>query len=467
MKDIKVDVVIIGGGTAGTFCALHLVRKGFKVALIEKTSKIGGALVNSLVYPTAGFHTLSGKYIYSPLSFEFIKRSIENGLSKGHIRDPLNFAHTITPINPLSYKIIAKELMNNDNFLFLPFSSIKNIDHKNFDVKYVDLISNGESYRIFSNFFVDASGILITSFFLPIEYFFDYQNIQAFSLLFKVSNVNFEKCIKDIKNNPNDFYHKTDVELMEKQNFLSVSGYFSLAKEFFNNSELKIKRDRFLFFSFMDKDTVLVNTTRLFLEDLLKDTPKVENDVRQNELKDDKLLLNKAEVRGYGLLLKQVFYIHKIMKENIGAFRDSFISDIADMVGIRQWRNVKGEFVLSVDDVVKGVFFDDTIAVGTWPIDIHTGKGIVEKNVNEDGYGIPFRSCISNFKNLVFIGKNISADNYAFSSLRIQGTMMIMGENIGRIIEYCLKRKTNFINLNYSEIKKTVEFKVLDTSPEL
>ncbi|MFN3478156.1 MAG: FAD-dependent oxidoreductase, partial [bacterium] len=57
--------------------------------------------------------------------------------------------------------------------------------------------------------------------------------------------------------------------------------------------------------------------------------------------------------------------------------------------------------------------------------------------------------------------KNISADKYAFSSLRIQATLMIMGENIGRILETCLTKKINPVDLDYKLIQKSVKFNYL------
>jgi heterodisulfide reductase subunit A-like polyferredoxin len=41
-KTISRDVVIIGGGSAGTYSAIRLQQMGLSVALIEKENRLGG-----------------------------------------------------------------------------------------------------------------------------------------------------------------------------------------------------------------------------------------------------------------------------------------------------------------------------------------------------------------------------------------------------------------------------------------
>lgn len=443
MRTLSCDVVIIGAGTSGTFAALYLAQKGFKIAIIERTPLIGGALTNSLVYPTAGFHTPNFQEITTPMIKKILKELISQNLSLGHIRDPLQFASTITPITPTAYKLITQKLLKNKNCLLFTLANIKKIKYSNNEIKSVIFSSYNQYYEIKAKFFIDSTGILLTSYFIPIDYYFDKENLQAITLIFKISNINFKSILKDIKNNPSEFYRKTNPDLIEKQNFLSVSGYYSLAKKYLNKPNLLLNRDRFLFFSDIDKNSVIVNTTRVFLKDIEQKYPPN----NENEIKF-------IEQKAYQILLKQVFYIHKIMKENIEGFKNSYISEIANFVGIRQFRNIKGLYTLSLQDVKNGTYFEDSISIGTWPIDIHISNSIIENNINPNGYGIPLRSCLNNYKNLVFIGKNISADKYSFSSARIQATLMVMGENIGRILEYCLNKKINPIDLDISEVRK-------------
>jgi hypothetical protein len=222
------------------------------------------------------------------------------------------------------------------------------------------------------------------------------------------------------------------------------------------------------------KNFVYVNTSRIFLKDIIN---FILNDVNNLGVKKEDFFKKCSSVIlpsnknfyknknilhydilervGYYLGLKQVFYIHKIMKKYIKGFENSYIDLIAYKLGIRQYKVLKGEYELNIEDVIDCNNFEDKILIGTWPIDIHIKDKIVEKKVNEDGYYIPFRSLITKqYKNLIFVGKHISSDDYAFSSLRIQATCMNMGSVVGKILSNLLKRRTYVLDIDFSLIKK-------------
>ena len=53
----KFDIIVVGGGFAGTAAAISAARRGAKVLLIEKYNALGGAAVNCLVMPFMEYHT--------------------------------------------------------------------------------------------------------------------------------------------------------------------------------------------------------------------------------------------------------------------------------------------------------------------------------------------------------------------------------------------------------------------------
>jgi hypothetical protein len=354
---------------------------------------------------------------------------------------------------------------------------LERVYEKNGIVRYVIVNCNNRKLKVKGKFFVDASGILEISNYIDIKHRLDINNLQAATLIFRLSNIDFSKIIDYIKFNKQDFYHKTDLDLMLANNFLSVSGYFELASKYLFNKDLFLSRDRFLFFGDILKNHIYVNTSRVFIKDIIDyftdnfDLKKF--DLKKKDFlkkasifilssKDDKDLLNNLlknynllERIGYYLSIKQVFYIYEIMKKFIKGFENSYIDLIAYKLGVRQYRILVGEYQLNIEDVINSNDFDDKILIGTWPIDIHIKDKIIEKKVNEEGYFIPYRSLITkDYKNLIFIGKHMSADDYAFSSLRIQATCMNLGSIVGKILSKLIKNKTYILDIDFSLINK-------------
>jgi hypothetical protein len=105
----------------------------------------------------------------------------------------------------------------------------------------------------------------------------------------------------------------------------------------------------------------------------------------------------------------------------------------------RESRRFYGLHVLTQQDVQSSVRFDDAIAYGGWPIDMHPPKGVdaVDEHPGTNAevpnlYDIPLRSCVSrDVDNLMFAGRNLSATHVAFASTRVMATCAAVGQGVG------------------------------------
>ena len=67
---MKYDVIVVGGGFAGTAAAVSAAREGAKVLLLEKSGFLGGAAGNCYVNPFMGYTTkIDGKRRCFPTVF--------------------------------------------------------------------------------------------------------------------------------------------------------------------------------------------------------------------------------------------------------------------------------------------------------------------------------------------------------------------------------------------------------------
>jgi len=104
------DVVVVGGGTAGTIAAIQAARAGAKTVLIERGSQLGGtATVGGVAFP--GLFHAWGRQVISGIGWELVKKSVE--LDGGTLPDfskPVSHhsRHQVL-INPFLYSVLAEE----------------------------------------------------------------------------------------------------------------------------------------------------------------------------------------------------------------------------------------------------------------------------------------------------------------------------------------------------------------------
>ena len=114
------------------------------------------------------------------------------------------------------------------------------------------------------------------------------------------------------------------------------------------------------------------------------------------------------------------------------------ITWVGSVPGMRESRRLIGDYILNENDVLGNRIFEDAVAYGGWPMDIHRPGGIYSTAIPSDhinypgAYTIPYRCYYSvNIENLMFAGRDISASKMAFSSSRVMGTCAIGGQAVG------------------------------------
>lgn len=131
----------------------------------------------------------------------------------------------------------------------------------------------------------------------------------------------------------------------------------------------------------------------------------------------------------------------------------------AYIAGKRESRRLLGDVILTGDDFRKGTPFPDGCYPCTWGIDIHTpdakfagghkgdefisvataGKGYTYKGP----YWAPYRTLYSrNIPNLFMAGRDISVTHEALGPVRVMRTCGMMGEIVGKAASICVRQAT-------------------------
>lgn len=106
----EADVIVVGGGTAGTIAAIQAARAGAKIVLIELGSQLGGTTtVGGVAFP--GLFHAWGKQIISGIGWELVKQTV--AMDGGELPDferptPRHWEHQVL-INRNLYSVLAEE----------------------------------------------------------------------------------------------------------------------------------------------------------------------------------------------------------------------------------------------------------------------------------------------------------------------------------------------------------------------
>ena len=117
---------------------------------------------------------------------------------------------------------------------------------------------------------------------------------------------------------------------------------------------------------------------------------------------------------------------------------------VGTIPGKRESRRFEGDTWLIQQDIVEQRAQPDGIAFGGWSIDLHPADGVFSEKPGcnqwhaKGIYSIPYRSVYSrNIPNLFLAGRIISASHVAFGSSRVMGTCAYVGEAVGVAAALC------------------------------
>lgn len=415
-ETLNYEVTVIGGGPSGLFAALSAAREGKKTALIERYGFLGGSATMSLVVPLMTFHA-GDKQIVKGYAQELLDRMAQLGGTIDHLKDPVGFADTITPIDTEIYKYISQEMLLEAGVDIYYHSELYDVEMEGKTIDRVLIKMRSGFYEIRSDYFIDASGDGEVAYLSGAPMNIGRPGdgkVQPMSMMFKINNVDRVKIAEFINNNRDQFVVDASIKDFSKVTRFGVSGYFDKVQQAHDANDLTLNRDRVLMFELVKENEVAVNMSRIVNR----------NAVHRFDLSD-------ATIEGR----RQVIEIFNFLRKYIPGCEQAQILETPTQVGVRETRRLKGIYEMDAYDIVEGRRFEDGVAMGSWPIDIHDpeGKKLIVTEMNKGThYHIPYRSMVSEaVDNLIVVGRAISATHEAFASTRVSPICMAMGQAAG------------------------------------
>ncbi len=263
---------------------------------------------------------------------------------------------------------------------------------------------------------------------------------QPMTMNIKVTNVNRDKMIEYIKNNSGDMLETIPFERLQLIPRSGMQGAYSVIRMAKEKGEFPIDRDMVLCFETNNPGEYILNMSRIIKKSAL-----------------DSFDLTEAEIEGR----KQAHAIVAFMRNYIPGFEHAFIVTTGPHIGIRESRKINGAYRLTASDLLENKMFEDAIAMGGYPIDIHSPDGgTMEHHYLKKGswYSIPYRCLYTNeLDNLLVAGRCISATHEACAAVRVTPILMAISEGAGTAAAIAAKQGIGVAAIDVAQLQNLLK----------
>ncbi len=446
---MKYDIVICGGGISGAVAGISAARAGQKVLVADKYGYLGGMLTAGGVGPMMTFHA-GNKQIVRGITGELIARLAARGKSPGHIFDTTGYTYTVTPFDAEAMKYELETMLLEAGGDVLYHALLQSVEQVDGILKRVVFTVKTGTVAVEADIFIDATGDAQLSVMSGVGYTKgddDNGICQPMTMNLKMGNVNIPRVREYIKGHVEEFPRiEDDLHIVDRADRLSIGGFVKTLQAAIETGEIGFDKDDVLFFETNNPGEVIVNTSRIKEFD-----------------PTDPWQFTKAEIEGR----KQAQMLEQFLIRRIPGFEQAYlIHSGPGQVGVRSSRQIKGVYTLTHFDLMSGKKFEDTIAHGGYPIDVHEPKGGFSEAYlalsHEDKhmqwghvYNIPYRCLINEtVKNLITVGRCISAEFLAQGAIRVSPIAGAIGHGGGAAAAVALKNRVLPADVDVSAVRQ-------------
>lgn len=427
------DVLVAGGGPAGTAAAICAARLGAKVLLVEATGCLGGMGTSGLVCawnPMAdGERMLVGGFMRELVETQYERGLLRPGINPDTWRK--NFC-AWTPFNPEGLKAVLDEKAVDAGVEVRFFTKVIDVDADPAAGRiHGAIISNVEGYSyVKAKTFIDCTGDALLSALCGAEYREagrDTENIMASTLASLYSGFHAKE--QRLKTQSPEV-----VALIEKE---YEAGNFTQCDRHIPG------------IGAIGEHSGCLNGGHIFNMNALK----------INELSGG-MMLGRRLVREY----------ERFLKKYSPDCRDMELISTGSVMGVRESRTVLGEYVMTIDDHQNRRKFPDQIAVYTNFVDIHpydcseeefkrfkrehSGSGWMEPG---ESFGIPYGVLVPRgWSNLWVAGRCASSDVQVQGAIRVMPACSMMGQAAGTAAVQSVRTGQPACDLDVAQLVETL-----------
>ena len=405
-KSMVTDILVVGGGTAGTIAAIQAGRAGARTVLIESGSQLGGTTTTGGVAFPGIFHAW-GKQIIGGIGWELVMDCVKlNGdqLPNFSLLPDSHWKHQVTVNAPL-YTLLAEEKCLEAGVNIRYYETPTKIEFKNGKWE-VETVGKGTKTQITCNQVIDCTGNALIASMAGFDVLRE-ADTQPGSLVYRIGGYDYDSL--DLTKIPKQYHRYL------RQNMLE--------------SQTRTSREH----TFVPYGYVYV--------------PGADSTTSESH--------TIANQQGRSTLLKLVRELKSFPGcENVK------ILDLKTETAVRETYRIDGIYKMTRLDYVEGKVFEDSLSHSFYPIDLHReGKSIYQEFLKPDIVAsVPLRALIpKKSENFLVAGRCVSSDRLANSALRVQASCMGMGQAAGAAAVLASKNKTTPLKVSIADIQNLIE----------
>jgi hypothetical protein len=390
----EVDVLVVGGGMAGSCAAIAAGRIGLKTLLVEYFGCLGGNATAGFVNCFCGFFTEPNLVqVVKGIGGEIIQTMIDRKAAKEKGWG-LSF-------DPEKLKLLLDEKTAEAKVELLYYTQMVDPILEKNTIKGVIVANKGGRQAILAKRVLDCTGDgdVCASANVPFELGDGKGGFQACDMAFHLVNVGKEFDPAKYK----------EILLPEATEAIKTGQYKMRAQGIIMN--------------IMIPGAYWVNMASI---------PWIVNAIEPCHL-------TKAAIDGR----RAVRELREFLRDRIPGMDHAEVIETAAKIGVRETRRVMGQHVLTGEEVLQAKKFDDGIGANAWPVEFESAEERTYSYLKgDDFHTIPYGSLVPRkVENLLMAGRFISCTHEAQASIRVTGPAAVMGQAIGTAAALSIKEK--------------------------
>jgi hypothetical protein len=412
------DVVVIGGGIAGTLAAVASAREGAKTALIQNRGQLGGNASHEIMVSPVGSRMTpltENQKKYDPRETGLIEEIATYGPQR-YFEAGKQFPDRLLRL--------TKSEPNLDLFLYTHATDVELHNNKIKSITTIN-VDSGKRLKFSGKLFIDCTGNGIIGVKVGAENSYGKESKTVYNETKAVNEPDSSTLGSSLK------YWYLDEDQSQSFTVPSWAYHFPECTDFGVGRHPKLG----------------VIDTQWMIE------------LGGN----DKTYANAESIRDD--LLRLIFGVWDHIKNHCPELENESENKklvwVSHVIGVRESYRLLGDYVLSELDVTNQILQEDRVAYGGWGLDEHPSEGFFnKKQLNNDTHNgilhsIPFRSLYSrNIDNLMMAGRDISATHVALTGTRVMYTCGVIGQAVGLAAGICIEKNTTPRNVYKLYIKE-------------